>query len=282
MTETPTDNLESLDRAMRQADLRQELDEHSFYYAATTIEKGIPPGETTALSEAKRRLIDEVVAVAPLAAHVVRGSRIACADVSDEFAREGPTTCFRVHEILRKTRRHPEARILLNGVTVPREELLRMYRMLTPNTNLEPLSPYTLYSLPRILLVALVGGLVAGSWAGREHSPEMRMDFLAAAIGAGVVAATLSLLGQFALSRNVTRTAPWNAALYNDLNLILYRRDPALLYLARPEFMERNHLIKGGINGRRYHERAQAIESGAYVEVLQRHRDQILAHKAPG
>ena len=106
------------------------------------------------------------------------------------------------------------------------------------------------------------------------------MDFRAAAVGAGVVAATLSLLGQFALSRNFARTAPWNAALYNDLNLKLYQQDPALLYLARPEFMERNHLIKGGLNGRRYHERARAIESGVYIQVLQRRREQFLSRLA--
>jgi hypothetical protein len=282
MTVPLSDNLESLDRAMRQANLRQELEEHSFYYSATAIEKGMSPGETTAMAEAKRQLIDDAVAVAPLAAHIVRGSRIACADINDKYSREGPVTCFRVHEILRKTRRHPEARILIDEFSVPREELLKMYRMLTPNTNLEPLSPYTLYSLPRILLAALVGGIVTGGWAGREQSPEVWMDFRAAIVGAGLVAATMSLLGQFAVSRDVTRTAPWNAALYNDVNLIMYRQNPALLYLARTEFMERNHLVKGGLNGRRYHERAQAIESGAYIETLQRRREQFLAGKARG
>ena len=265
---------------MRLANLCHELEAHSFYYAATACEQGRSPAETTGLAEAKQRLIDDVVAVAPLAAHIVRGSRIACPDLEDEYSREGPVTCFRVHEILRKTRRHPEARILLNKAPVPRGELLKMYRLLVPNTNLEPLSPYTLYSLPRILLAALVGGVVAGAWAGQDQAPEVWMDFRAAVIGAGLVAATLSLLGQFAVSRNIARTAPWNAALYNDLNLLLYQRDPALLYLARPEFMERNHLIKGGLNGRRYHERARAIESGAYLEALRRRREQILSRPA--
>jgi hypothetical protein len=89
-------------------------------------------------------------------------------------------------------------------------------------------------------------------------------------------------LGQFALSRNMTRTAPWNASLYNDANLFMYRRDPALLYLARQEYLELNHFIKGGFNGRRYHERAQAIESGAIVEVLRRRREQLLARERTG
>jgi hypothetical protein len=280
MTAAPADNIEPLDRAMRQANLRHELEERSFYYVAMLCEKELAPTETTRLAETRHRLIDDVVAVAPLAAHIVRDSRIACADIDDEYSREGPVTCFRVHEILRKTRRHPEARILLNDIPVAREELLKMYRLLVPNTNLEPLSPYTLYSLPRILLAALVGGIVVGGWVGRESSPEVWMDFRAAAAGAAAVAAMLSLLGQFAVSRNVTRTAPWNAALYNDLNLLLYQRDPALLYLARSEFMERNQLIKGGLNGRRYHERARAIESGVYLEVLRRRREQFLARPA--
>jgi hypothetical protein len=282
MTAGPADNLEALDHAMHLSDLRHELTERTFYYAATVREKEMPLGETARLAEAKRRLIDDVVMVAPLAAHIARGFRIACADVDDEFAREGPVTCFRVHEILRKTRRHPEARILLDGATIAREELLAMYRKLTPNTNLEPLSPFTLYTLPRILLAGLVGGIVVGGWMGRQHTPEVRIDFRAALIGGGLVAAAMSLLGQFALSRNMVRTAPWNAALYNDVNLILYQRDPALLYLARRECMERNHFIKGGLNGRRYHERARAIESGAYLEVLRRHRERLLARGARG
>ncbi|MGA2446935.1 MAG: hypothetical protein ABSG50_16100 [Opitutaceae bacterium] len=277
MTAGPAENMEALDRAMHLSNLRHELAERTFYYAATVREREVPPGETARLAEAKRRLIDDVVMVAPLAAHIVRGSRIACAEVADEFAREGPVTCFRVHEILRKTRRHPEARILLNGTSIARGELLAMYRMLTPNTNLEPLSPFTLYTLPRILLVGLVGGIVAGAWMGRQHTPEVWIDFRAALIGGGLAAAAMSLLGQFALSRNMARTAPWNAALYNDINLFLYRQDPALLYLARCEFMERNHFIKGGLNGRRYHERARAIETGAYVEVLRRQRERLLA-----
>jgi hypothetical protein len=279
MTAGSADNMEALDRAMHLANLHHELEEHTFYYAAMACEKEVPLGETARLAETKRRLIEGVVMVAPLAAHIVRGSRIAYADGNDEYVREGPVTCFRVHEILRKTRRHPEARILLDGATIAREELLAMYRMLVPNTNLEPLSRLTLYTLPRILLAGVVGGVVAGAWAGRAHEPEVGMDFRMALMGGALVAAVMSLLGQFALSRNVVKTAPWNAALYNDVNFALYRQDPALLHLARREFLDRNHFIKGGLNGRRYHERARAIESGAYVDVLRRHREQRLARR---
>lgn len=265
---------------MRLSNLRHELEEKTFYGVAMECEAALPPGETTRLAEAKRRLIDEVVVVAPLAAHIVRGGRIECEAVADDYARAGYVTCFRVHEILRKTRPHPEARILLDETPVAREELLALYRTLVPNTNLDPLSRYTLYTLPHVLLAGVVGGIIAGAWAGRGHSPEVWMDFGAALIGFGLVAATMSLLGQFALSRNVIKTAPWNAALYNDVHFALYRQDPALLHLARREYLDRNHFIKGGLNGRRYHERARAIESGAYVDVLRRHREQRLARRA--
>jgi hypothetical protein len=280
MTAPPLDNLESLDRAMRLSNLRHELEEKTFYGVAVAGEAALPPGETTRLAEAKRQLIEDAVVVAPLAAHIVRGARIECEAVADEYAHAGPVTCFRVHEILRKTRPHPEARILLDGTPVAREELLAMYRLLVPNTNLEPLSRLTLYTLPRILLAGVVGGIVAGAWAGRAHVPEVGMDFRAALMGGALVAAVMSLLGQFALSRNVVKTAPWNAALYNDANFALYRQAPALLYLARREYLDRNHFIKGGLNGRRYHERARAIESGAYVDLLRRHREQRLARRA--
>ena len=117
---------------------------------------------------------------------------------------------------------------------------------------------------------------------GRQQTPEVWMDFRAALLGGGLTAAAMSLLGQLALSRNMSKTAPWNVALYNDVNLLLYQRDPALLYLGRLEFMELNHFIKGGLNGRRYHERARAIESGAYVEVLRWRRERLLARSARG
>jgi len=277
MSAAPADNLASLDRAMQLSNLRHEFEERTFYGAAVAQERVAPLTETTSLAGAKRRLIEDAVAVAPLAAHIVRGSRIECSLADDAYACRGPVTCFRVHEILRKTRGHPEARILLNDTPLPREELLTMYRLLVPNTNLEPLSPITLYTLPRILAMAVVGGVVAGAWMGRQHSPEVGMDFRAAFLGGGLVAAGMTLLGQFALSRNVFKTAPWNAALYNDANLFLYRQEPAALFLARREFMERNHFIKGGLNGRRYHERAQAIETGAYTAVLRQRREQLLA-----
>jgi len=274
--------MEALDRAMQLANLRHELEEHTFYYEATAREKEVSLGETARLAECKRRMIEDVVKVAPLAAHIVRGSRIAYAGSNDEYSREGPVTCFRVHEILRKTRRHPEALILLNGTAIAREELLAMYRMLTPNTNLEPLSRFTLYTLPRILLVGLVSGIVAGAWMGRQHSPEVWMDFPAALMGGGLAAAAMSLLGQLALSRNMAKSAPWNVALYNDVNLLQYQRDPSLLYLGRLEFMELNHFMKGGLKGRRYHERARAIETGAYLEVLRHRRERLLARAGRG
>lgn len=280
MTASPPEKLESLDRAMRLSNLCHELKERSFYAAATACEAGASLGETVGLAEGKRRLIQDALVVAPLASHIVRGSRIACDLIEDAYSREGAVTCFRVHEVLRKTRRHPEARILLNGSPIAREELLTLYKMLTPNTNLEPLSRLTMYTLPRILLAAAAGGIIAGAWTGQGETPPVPVDFGAALIGAGLVAAGMSLLGQFAHSRNIFKTAPWNAALYNDAHFFLYRQDPALLYLARREFMERNHFIKGGLKGRRYHERAVAIESGTYTEALRRRRDQLLSRGA--
>lgn len=271
------DNLASLDRAMHLSNLRHELEVQSYYGAAVAAEQVFSSKETTRLAEAKRRLIDDVIVVAPLAALVVQGAPIECSLADDPFACHGPATCFRVHEILRKTRPHPEARIVLNGTAIAREELLRLYRMLVPNTNLEPLSRYSPYTLPRILAAGLAGGVIAGAWAGRAQIPESWMDFRAALAGAGLVLVVMSLLGQFALSRNIFKTAPWNAALYNDVNLLLYRQDPTLLYLARREYVERNQFIKGGLKGRRYHERALAIEGGAYVDILRRRREEILA-----
>ena len=277
MTTAPSDGLDALDQAMRHANLRHDLEERSFYQAARSLERQFPLTATTELAEAKRRLIADTVAVAPLAAHIVKGSRIACPDLADPYAREGAASCFRVHEILRKTRRHPEARILLHETPIAREELLKLYRLLTPNTNLEPFSPFTLYTLPRIVLASVAGGIVLGVWMGREDSAELAFDLRAAVVGGGVLAVGLTLLGQFAHGRNLARTAPWNAALYNDLQFFLYQRQPDQLHLARAEYLERNQLVKGGLNGRRYHERAAAIEAGAYVEVLRRRREQQLA-----
>jgi len=280
MTALPPEKLESLERAMRLSNLRHDLEERSFYAAATAGEAGAALGETVGLAEAKRRLVEDALVVAPLASHIVRGSRIACEMIDDAYSCEGAVSCFRVHEVLRKTRRHPEARILVNGSHLAREELLAQYKMLVPNTNLEPLSRLTMYTLPRILLAAAAGGIIAGAWVGKGETPPVAMDFGAALIGAGLVAAGMSLLGQFAHSRNIFKTAPWNAALYNDLHFFLYRQDPTLLYLARREFMERNHFIKGGLKGRRYHERAAAIENGTYTDVLRRQRDQVLGRAA--
>jgi hypothetical protein len=266
-----SDKMEPLDRAMHLSNLRHDLAEQTFYALACALDREIPAADTARLAEAKRRLIADTVEVLPLAAGIVAGDRLACESIADPFVRDGAASCFRVHEILRKTRRHPEARILLGTVTIPREALLAQYRQLVPNTNLEPLSPYTPFTLPRILAVSGVGGVIAGGWAGREQVPEVWFDPLAGLIGTATVAVCFSLLGQLALSRNPFRTAPWNAAICNDVHFALYRRDPAALHLARGEFVERNHFIKGGLNGRKYIERSEAIASGAYLDVL-RHR----------
>jgi hypothetical protein len=276
MADSPCRHVDTLDRAIQLSNLRHEIEVNSFYHAATLCEQDMPLDETARLAEAKRRLIDDVLVVAPLAVHIVRGSRIACEAVDDPYARAGAVTCFRVHEILRKTRSHPEARIVLNDTPIAREELLAWYRMLVPNTNLEPLSKLTLFTMPRILLTGLLGGVVIGGLAGRQQTPPAALDFEAGLFGAALVAAVMTLLGQFALSRNILKTAPWNAAIYDDINLALFRRDPGLLYLARREYMDRNQCIKGGVKGRRYHERAQAVENGSYIDVLRRHRDLLL------
>ena len=47
MTVPPSDNLESLDRAMRLSNLRQELEENSFYYCGDGARERGAAGETT-------------------------------------------------------------------------------------------------------------------------------------------------------------------------------------------------------------------------------------------
>ena len=142
--------------------------------------------------------------VAPLAAHIVRGSRIACADINDEYAREGPSpvsafmkSCARRAGIPRRGFSSTTSRRARGTARdVPDAHAQHQSRAALP---VHAVSRCRASCWPRWWAASWRG------WMGREHSPEVWMDFRAALIGGGLVGAAMSLLGQFALSRNVSR-----------------------------------------------------------------------------
>jgi hypothetical protein len=209
--------------------------------------------------------------VNPLVEKILSGGNISCdsvggtRDPNDFLA--GRATFFRAHEILRSNRRLNRP-VTIGGSEYPHDEVVKMFARCVPNVKLAHI-PWCSFGRLRISLgVAWAMTLVVSHISARGQEADQMLDpFVLYYAGSMTTIAALVyvILKQ---NRDVRHAAPWNSAMYLDLNADLVRRDSPALAMARKEFVPQQKPLKTpGF----YHALARKIESHGFdAELLGR------------
>ncbi len=177
----------------------------------------------------------------PLVRLVLQGGRVSYDGLERDDRRgflAGPATFFRTHEILRRTARRNLA-VRLGAEEYPHNAVADFFDRCVPNAKLHH-RPW--FSPARYTTsLALVWGvtLLIAHLVARDRPEAGLLDgFVCYHLGLG---GTIAALAYTALKRNrdVRGPAPWNSAIYLDVNADLVRRDSLLLAAARKELLPR-------------------------------------------
>ncbi len=205
----------------------------------------------------------------PLVSEILLGGTLTYFNLKRDDRRkflEGPATFFRTHEILRRTR-NSNSPILIGGREYTHNSVAEMFGRCVPNAKLEHLPWFSparyLASLAYVWGVTL---LVAHLFARDNPGMGMFDPFILYHVG---LSGTIVALAYTALksNRDVRQSAPWNTAIYLDLNADLVRRNSPVLAAARKEFMPQQ---KGFKHPDFYYALARRIEAHGFDEELAR------------
>jgi hypothetical protein len=182
----------------------------------------------------------------PLVQEILQGGTITYFGLKQEDRRrflDGPATFFRTHEILRRTR-GKNVPLVIGGREYPHDTVAALFGRCVPNAKLQHLPWFSLARYTTSL--ALVWGatlLIAHLFARDNPGGEMFDPFVLYHLG---MFGTIAALTYTALksNRDVRGSAPWNSAIYLDLNSDLVRRNSPGLVGARKEFIPQQRLFK--------------------------------------
>lgn len=198
-------------------------------------------GQAAEIAAHKKTHVTQAAADNPLVRAILQGVPIGYEGVEREDRRgflAGPATFFRTHEVLRRTARRNLA-VRLGAEEYPHNVVADFFDRCVPNAKLQH-RPW--FSPARYTTsLALVWGvtLLIAHLVARDRPESGLLDgFVCYHLGLG---GTIAALAFTALKRNrdVRRPAPWNSAIYLDVNADLVRRDSLLLAAARKEFLPR-------------------------------------------
>ena len=199
----------------------------------------------------------------PLVAEILAGGSITFFNLKQQDRRkflEGPATFFRTHEILRRTR-GSNAPIRIGGREYPHNAVAEMFGRCVPNAKLKHLPWFSPTRYVTSLAYAWGGTLLVALLFARENPAGGMFDpFVLYYVG---LLTTIVALVYTALksNRDVRQSAPWNTAIYLDLNADLVRRNSPALAAARKEFLPQQ---KGFKHPDFYYAVARRIESHSF------------------
>ena len=184
--------------------------------------------------------------VNPLVKEILAGGRISFEGLARHDKRgflAGPATFFRTHELLRTTR-HFKTRLTIGACEYSHDEVAEMFARCIPNVKLGQLP----WCSPRRFRISLglawaVTLVVAHITALGTDEEKMLDPFVVYYLGtiSTVVALSYTIVTR---NRDVRHAAPWNSAIYLDLNADLVRRGSPALAMARKEFVPRQKPLK--------------------------------------
>lgn len=232
-----------------------------------------PPLELAAAAEiiaAKKAYFAAEAEKNPLVRAILAGGEVtfeACKDCRRPTGfLAGPATFFRTHEILRKTRR-ANTPLRIDGAEYPHCAVAEMFARCMPNARLQHVPWYSPARYTTSLALGWALTLVTAHLVARDAEDGRLFD--SAVVYYLGLTLTGAALVQSALKQNrdVRRAAPWNSALYLDLNADLLRRDSPALAVARKEYLPRQRPVK---TERFYYAAAHQIAAHEFDELLSR------------
>lgn len=205
----------------------------------------------------------------PVAREIVNGGRVRC-DLIDKNGRkqflEGPATFFRIHELLRQTRKknHP---IQVGGEELPHNTVVEYFERCVPNVRLYH-APWCSPSRYAVSLgIAWASTLLVSHIVGRNSDTPALFDSRVSYYMGLYTTLVALLYTALKSNRDVRHSAPWNTTLYLDLNVDLVRRDNASAALAHKDVIPRQGLFK---TPEFYYSVAKKIEAHGFDENLNR------------
>ena len=201
----------------------------------------LTPKEAAELLYLKKAHFLEEAKANPLAREILRGGRITCdflPDPSGNSFLSGPPTFFRTHELLRKTR-SKNLPLQIGNAEFSHNDVVDFYERCLPNVKLH----YAPWCSPARYAMSL--GLAWGSTllvahiVARSNDNQTMLDTGVLYYMGLYTTLAAMLYTAFKQNRDVRHSAPWNTAIYLDLNTDLIRRDLPTAAVARKEFLPR-------------------------------------------
>jgi len=227
------------------------------------------PDAARDIADCKQAYIQAEAQENPLLREILAGGTVTIDDIEalDRHGfLQGPATFFRVHEILRKNRAGDQA-VRIGSEQFSHDEAVALFGRCIPNVWLRHVPWHSLAHYRLSLPLAWGSSLLVSHLVARGSTEGGFLDgtiLYYMGIGTTTAAVVYSTLRS---SRRLNQPAPWNSALYLDLNIDLFRRRSPALAAARKDFLPRQTPWK---TPDFYYALARRIEQAGFDEELSR------------
>lgn len=200
------------------------------------------PQQATEILLRKKAYFQEEAKTNPLARELLANGRIDCEFIDKTSGHHaflaGPATFFRTHELLRRTRKK-NLPLQIGGQEFSHNEVVEFYERCVPNIRLHHAPWCSLSRYTTSLGLAWTSTLLAAHIVGRNAEPSTMFDSGIVFYMGAYTSMIALIITAIKANRDVRHAAPWNTALYLDLNLDLVRRDQPTVAVAHKDVLPR-------------------------------------------
>jgi hypothetical protein len=216
----------------------------------------------------KRAYFADEAARNPLVAEILREGTLDYHGLEKDDRRgflQGPAGFLRCHEVLRRTQRSNRP-VRIGGREFAHDEAAGLFARCVPNAKLEHRPWYSTSRYTTTLALAWGVTLLAAHLVGRDEGTGLFEPRILSQLGLLLTAAAV-VTSALRSNRDLRHAAPWNSAVYLDLNASLVRRGAPELGLARKETLPRQRTFKTPAF---YYPLAERVRRGGYDDELRR------------
>lgn len=228
------------------------------------------PADADETCDQKLAYFQEEAKVNPLVKEILAGGNVSCDGLASHDAHgflHGPATFFRTHEILRKTQRS-NSPLCIGGREYSHDEVSAMFDRCIPNAKLAHFPWWSFARLRMSLGLAWALTLLVSHITARGQETDELLDPFVLFYSGSITTVAALAYATMKRNRDVRHAAPWNSAMYLDVNAALIRRNSPALAFARKEFVPQEKPFK---TSRFYYSLARKVESCEFEhELIQR------------